>query len=176
MLCVSDTNGQFNLWRQIYALALEESQCSSYPLTNFVDNSVRHVFSSPADNSAIFFADHNGDENFQIYKIEDVFNCWPEQITFKPQIRYEWGAECFSHDGKHMAYGSNEKDPSNMLVYVRNMESDNDDSFCITDKRGLVHPGLLVSKQQKTKLLPISYSYRLLNLDSGFGKQRHGKN
>ena len=102
MLCVSDTNGQFNLWRQSYALALEESQCSSYSLTNFVDNSVRRVFSSPADNSAIFFADHNGDENFQIYKIEDVFNGWPEQITFKPQIRYEWGSECFSHDGKHI--------------------------------------------------------------------------
>ncbi len=170
MLCVSDANGQFNLWRQSYALALEESQCSSYPLTNFVDNSVRHVFSSPADNSAIFFADHNGDENFQIYKIEDVFNGWPEQITFKPQIRYEWGSECFSHDGKHIAYGSNEKDPSNMLVYVRNLESDNDDSFCITDRGGWYIPGYWSPNNKKlncSQLVTLTdYSIWILDLES----------
>ena len=29
------------------------------------------------------------------------------------------GAECFSHDGKHIAYGSNEDNFSNMLVHIR---------------------------------------------------------
>ncbi len=108
---VSDINGQFNLWRHNYIFTSKQEQgCSSpYPLTNFVEDSVRHVFSSPIDNSVIFFADHQGNENFQIYKIEDIFNSWPEPITFDSQIRYEWGSECFSHDGKYIVYGSNEK-------------------------------------------------------------------
>ncbi len=173
MLHVSDTNGQFNLWRQSYALTIEGSQgsqCSSYPLTNFVDNSVRRVFSSPMDNSAIFFADHNGNENFQIYKINDVFNCWPEQITFKPQIRHEWGSECFSPNGKYIAYGSNEKDPSNMLVHVRNMESDNDDSFCVTDREGWYTPGYWSPNNKKlncSQLVTLSdFSVWILDVES----------
>jgi hypothetical protein len=46
---------------------------SSYQLTNFIDEAVRCLFPSPVDNSIIFFADHHGTENFQIYKIEGEF-------------------------------------------------------------------------------------------------------
>jgi dipeptidyl aminopeptidase/acylaminoacyl peptidase len=170
MLYVSDTNGQFNLWRQSFDLNFDGYQCSSYPLTNFVDNSVRRVFSSPVDNSVVFFADHNGNENFQIYKIEDVFNCWPEQITFKPQTRHEWGSECFSHDGKYIAYGSNEKDPSSMLVHVRNMKSDNDDSFCVTDRGGWYVPGYWSPNNKKlncSQLVTLAdYSVWILDVES----------
>ncbi len=117
---ISDINGQFNLWRYNSSLTYE-GQCSPYPLTNFIDHSLRHFFSSPIDNSLIFFADHQGDENFQIYKIDDIFNSWYEPITSDPTIRHEWGSECFSHDGKYITYGSNRKNPSDMLIYIRNM-------------------------------------------------------
>jgi hypothetical protein len=142
ILTISDTNGQFNLFRDHYNINTKgEQQCSSYPLTNFVDNSVRRVFSSPTDNGAIFFADYKGDENFQVYKIDDVFNSWPEQITFNDKARNEWGSECFSHNGKYIAYASNEKNPSDMQIQIRNMKSESDDSFCITNREGWYLPG-----------------------------------
>ena len=37
-------------------------------LINFIDDAVRNAFTS-LDNSIIFFADHQGTENFQIYAI-----------------------------------------------------------------------------------------------------------
>ncbi len=169
---VSDINGQFNLWRHHYIFTSKQEQgCSSpYPLTNFVEDSVRHVFSSPIDNSVIFFADHQGNENFQIYKIEDIFNSWPEPITFNPQIRYEWGSECFSHDGKYIVYGSNEKDPSNMLIHAKNMKSDSNDSFCITDREGWYIPGYWSHNNKKlscSQLVTLTdYSIWILDIES----------
>ncbi|MEJ7642669.1 MAG: prolyl oligopeptidase family serine peptidase [Candidatus Nitrosocosmicus sp.] len=142
MLYIADTNGQFNLWRQRSTLSPDGEQYAAYQLTHFIDESVRHVFSSPVDNSVIFFADDQGNEKFQIFKIDNIFDSWPEQITFDPKIRQEWGQECFSHDGKHIVYGSNEGNPSNMLVYVRNLKSDsNDDRFCVTNRDGWFIPG-----------------------------------
>ena len=138
IMYISDINGQFNLWR-LNSNLTSEVQCFPYPLTNFIDHSIRHFFSSPVDNSLIFFADHRGDENFQIYRIEDIFNSWLEPITSDPTIGYEWGSECFSHDGKYITYGSNRKNPSDMLIYIRNMNREKD--FCITDTEGWYIPG-----------------------------------
>ena len=70
MIYIADTNGQFNLWRQRCTL-IQKDGCSepyaSYQLTNFIDDAVRNAFTSPLDNSIIFFADHQGTENFHIY-------------------------------------------------------------------------------------------------------------
>jgi len=142
MIYIADTNGQFNLWRQRSTLSSELEPYASYRLTNFIDEAVRHIFPSPVDNSIIFFADHQGTENFQIYKIDDVFHSWPESITQNTKVRHEWGSECFSHDGKYIVYGSNEENPSNMLVHVRNMNSStSNETFCITNKDGWYVPG-----------------------------------
>ena len=92
------------------------------------------------DNSLVFFADYQGTENFQIYKISDAFHAWPEPITQNPKVRYEWGEECFSNDGKNITYSSNESNPSNMLVYVHNIDSNQ--TSCVTaDKPGWYIPG-----------------------------------
>ncbi|HJT85787.1 MAG TPA: S9 family peptidase [Nitrososphaeraceae archaeon] len=141
ILYVSDINGQFNLWRQRSYLSHEGETYASHQLTNFIDYSIRHVFSSPVDNCAIFFADHHGTENFQIYRIDDIFNSWPQSITNNSNVRYEWGSECFSPNGKYIVYGSNESNPSDMLVYVRNMKSTSEDNFCITEREGWYTPG-----------------------------------
>lgn len=142
IIYLADTNGQFNVWRQRSALSSDGEPHASYQLTNFIDDAVRHVFPSPVDNSIVFFADHQGAENFEIYKIDDVFHYWPESITQNSKVRHEWGAECFSHNGKYIAYGSNEDKPSNMLVHIRNMNnSTGKDTFCITNKEGWYIPG-----------------------------------
>jgi hypothetical protein len=93
IIYIADTNGQFNLWRQRSSLSSEGEPYASYRLTNFIDEAVRHVFPSPVDNSIILFADHQGAENFQIYKIEDAFHAWPESITQNPKVRHEWGSD-----------------------------------------------------------------------------------
>jgi hypothetical protein len=132
MIYVADTNSQFNLWRQRIILSPEhdDEPYASYQLTNFIDNSVRHAFSSPIDKNLVFFADYQGTENFQIYKISDAFHSWPEPITQNPKVRYEWGEECFSNDGKYITYSSNESNPLDMLVYVHNIDSNQ--TSCVT--------------------------------------------
>jgi dipeptidyl aminopeptidase/acylaminoacyl peptidase len=113
---------------------------ASYQLTNFIDDSVRHIFSSPIDTSLVFFADYQGTENFQIYKISDAFHSWPEPITQNTKVRYEWGEECFSNDGKYITYSSNEANPLDMLVYVHNIDSNQ--TSCVTaGKSGWYIPG-----------------------------------
>ncbi len=168
IMYISDINGQFNLWRHNSNLT-SEVQCFPYPLTNFIDHSIRHFFSSPVDNSLIFFADHQGDENFQIYRIEDIFNSWLEPITSDPTIRHEWGSECFSHDGKYITYGSNRKNPSDMLIYVRNMTGENKD-FCITDREGWYIPGYWSPNNKKlscSQLITLTdYAIWILDVES----------
>ena len=53
------------------------------------------------------------------------------------------GAERFSHNGRYIAYGSNEDNPSNMLVYIRDMNNtgSSNKTFCITNKEGWYIPG-----------------------------------
>jgi dipeptidyl aminopeptidase/acylaminoacyl peptidase len=175
LIYIADTNGQFNVWRQRSSLSSNGEPYASYQLTNFIDDAVRHIFPSPVDNSIIFFADHQGTENFQIYKIEDVFYSWPERITQNSKVRYEWGTECFSRNGKYIAYGSNEDNPSNMLVYIRdinNLGSDNrtNETFCITDKEGWYIPGYWSPDNKKlncSQLATLSdYAIWVLNIEN----------
>jgi len=138
IIYIADTNSQFNLWRQRSHLSYEGEPYAPNQLTSFVDDSVRAVFTSPTDDVVVFFADHQGIENFQIYRME-AFNGWPEAITQNSKVRHEWGAECFSRDGQKIAYSSNEQDPSDMLIYVRNLQKD--ETICITTKPGWYIPG-----------------------------------
>ena len=74
-----------------------------------------------------------------MYKINDSFHSWPQPITQNPNARYEWGAECFSHDGQFITYSTNESNPMDMSAYVRDLA--HDETFCITDKPGWYIPG-----------------------------------
>jgi dipeptidyl aminopeptidase/acylaminoacyl peptidase len=173
---IADTSGQYNVWRQRSMLGSNGEPYASYQLTNFIDEAVRRLFPSPVDNSIIFFADHHGTENFQIYKIADAFHSWPERITQDSKIRHEWGAECFSHNGKYIAYGSNEDNPSNMLVYIKNISNassgdSSNETFCITDKEGWYIPGYWSPDNKKlncSQLVTLSdYAIWLLNIENG---------
>ena len=142
IIYIADTTGQFNLWRQRSALCQESAGSepyASFQLTNFIGDAVRKAFASPKDDSIIFFADHQGTENFQMYKINDSFHSWPQPITQNPDARYEWGAECFSHDGQFITYSTNKSNPMDMSAYVRDLT--HDETFCITDKPGWYIPG-----------------------------------
>ncbi|HKU84154.1 MAG TPA: prolyl oligopeptidase family serine peptidase, partial [Candidatus Nitrosocosmicus sp.] len=115
------------------------------------------------------FADYQGDENFQIYKIDDIFNSWYEPLTSDLTIRHEWGSECFSHNGKYIAYGSNRNNPSDMLINVRNMSCENKD-FCITDRKGWYIPGYWSPNNKKlncSQLVTLTdYAIWVLDIES----------
>jgi dipeptidyl aminopeptidase/acylaminoacyl peptidase len=173
LIYIADTNGQFNIWRERSSLSSDGEAYASYQLTNFIDDAVRHTFPSPIDNSIIFFADHQGTENFQIYKIEDAFYSWPEPITQNLKVRHEWGTECFSHNGKYIAYGSNEDNPSNMLVYLKdinNINTSNNETFCVTKEEGWYIPGYWSPDSKKlncSQLVTLTdYVIWLLNIEN----------
>ena len=113
---VSNMSGQFNLWRV--------SVDGGWPtqLTAFTDDTVRVISVSPTDGRVAFVADHDGDEFHQIYLL-DPDGGWPERITDEPQVQHFVGGDAFSPDGAKLAYAANARTPSDMEVWIRELES-----------------------------------------------------
>jgi len=133
MVYVSDMSGQFNLWRQRTELSPSGEAYAPRQLTSFVDDAVRAAFTSPVDSRVVFFADHHGTENYQVYLVE-AFDGWPEPLVRNPQVRHEWPLECFSPDGRYIMYGCNEERPQDMKLYVHDLKQG--ERFCLTDRGG----------------------------------------
>jgi dipeptidyl aminopeptidase/acylaminoacyl peptidase len=113
---VSNMSGQFNLWRVGVEGGWPEQ------LTAFTDDTVRLLGVSPHDGTVAFCADHDGDEFHQIYLL-DPSGGWPEKITDDPQVQHYVGGDAFSPDGTKLAYAANARTPSDMEVWVRDLES-----------------------------------------------------
>jgi dipeptidyl aminopeptidase/acylaminoacyl peptidase len=113
---VANISGQFNLWR----VSVE----GGWPqqLTAFVDDTVRTMGVSPRDGTIAFCADHDGDEFHQIYLL-DPNGGWPEKITDDPEVQHFVGGDAFSPDGTKLAYAANARTPTDMEVWVRDLES-----------------------------------------------------
>jgi dipeptidyl aminopeptidase/acylaminoacyl peptidase len=113
---VSNMSGQFNLWRV--------SADGGWPtqLTAFTDDTVRTVGVSAADGSIVFCADHDGDEFHQIYLV-DAGGGWAEKITDDAQVQHFVDGLSFSPDGSKLAYAANARKPTDMEVWVRDLES-----------------------------------------------------
>src|SRR5438552_219428 len=116
VLFVSNISGQFNLWRVPIDGGWPDQ------LTGFVDETVRTVGVSPRDGTIAFCADPNGDEFHQIYLI-DPEGGWPEQITDAPEVQHHVGTYAFSPDGSQLAYSANARIPTDMEVWVRDLDS-----------------------------------------------------
>ena len=113
---VSNMSGQFNLWRV--------SVDGGWPaqLTAFTDDTVRTVGVSPRDGSVVFCADHDGDEFHQIYLV-DANGGWAKKITDEPQVQHFVDGSSFSPDGSKLAYAANARQPADMEVWIRDLES-----------------------------------------------------
>jgi dipeptidyl aminopeptidase/acylaminoacyl peptidase len=114
---VSNMSGQFNLWR----VSIEGGWPTQ--LTAFTDETVRTVGVSPRDGSVVFCADHDGDEFHQIY-LADGHGGWAKKITDDPQVQHFVDGGSFSPDGSKLAYAANARKPTDMEVWVRDLESD----------------------------------------------------
>jgi dipeptidyl aminopeptidase/acylaminoacyl peptidase len=113
---ITDISGQFNIWRQ--------PAQGGYPIqvTLFEANAVRSLAWSPDGETLVFVADRDGNEKHQLYSIPRVGG-WPSAHTSRPDVQYLLASRPFSPDGRLVAYAGNERHPSDVDVFVRDMET-----------------------------------------------------
>ena len=116
VLFVSNISGQFNLWR----VPVEGGW--PHQLTSFTDETVRQIAVSPRDGTLVLTADPDGDEFHQIYRL-DPAEGWPEQITDAREVQHFVGGGAFSPDGSKLAYSANARTPTDMEVWVHDLET-----------------------------------------------------
>ena len=116
VLFVSNLSGQFNLW----CVPAE----GGWPdqLSAFTDDTVRLMGVSSRDGTVAFCADHDGDEFHQIYLLE-AGGGWPEKITDAPDVQHYVGGDCFSPDGTKLAFAANARTPTDMEVWIRDLDT-----------------------------------------------------
>jgi dipeptidyl aminopeptidase/acylaminoacyl peptidase len=116
VLFVSNISGQFNLWR----VPVEGGW--PHQLTSFTDETVRQIAVSPRDGTLVLTADPDGDEFHQLYRL-DPAEGWPEQITDAREVQHFVGSGAFSPDGTKLAYSANARTPTDMEVWIRDLET-----------------------------------------------------
>jgi dipeptidyl aminopeptidase/acylaminoacyl peptidase len=115
ILFVTNTSGQFNLWRTSIGGGRQQQ------LTAFESNTVRSVVPAPDGKSLVFTADRDGDEFHQIYSMPATGG-WPEQWTDAPQVQHFVSSRGWSPDGTRLAFAANASVPSDMDVWVRDAD------------------------------------------------------
>ncbi|GAB4520887.1 MAG: S9 family peptidase [Anaerolineae bacterium] len=109
---ITDTTGQFNLW------TIPSGGGIPRQLTTFKDNTVRNVVWSPDGKQIWFQADHDGDEQHQMYLVGAAHG-WPQALTNNPEAQFNIG----DWSGEWMAYTANDVAPESMNVILRHTET-----------------------------------------------------
>ncbi len=121
VLYSSNTSGQFNLWRQAPPIKVgrgsrsEAGPCRQ--LTGFDEWSVRNFFVDPKGKFSLVFADKDGDENYQLFLVDNEAG-WQREVVMKPGVRNQFGKSALSPNGKFAAYSNNERNPRFMDIVL----------------------------------------------------------
>jgi dipeptidyl aminopeptidase/acylaminoacyl peptidase len=118
----TNTSGQQNVWRQPVETSPDGTPHMPIQLTALVNRTTRRAAWSPDGKSILTIADFQGNENFQLYEIP-AESGWLYPITDAPKVRHEIGDYPFSPDGRYLVYGSNERNPSDFDVVMRDLET-----------------------------------------------------
>jgi dipeptidyl aminopeptidase/acylaminoacyl peptidase len=112
ILFVTNTSGQFNLWRTAVGGGRQQQ------LTAFESNTIRSVTPSPDGKTIVLTADHDGDEFHQIYALPATGG-WPEPWTEAPEVQHFVSGDGWSPDGTQLAFAANSRVPTDMDVWIR---------------------------------------------------------
>ncbi len=110
---VTNTSGQFNLWRQ------PTGGGEPRQITTFEDQAVRQIAWSPDGATILFTADRDGDEQHQIYQIPAAGG-WPEALT-DAAAQHFLADTPWSPDGRTIAYAGNDRTPTDQEVILRDL-------------------------------------------------------
>jgi dipeptidyl aminopeptidase/acylaminoacyl peptidase len=111
----TDISGQFNLWRARVEGGWPEQ------LTGLTANAVRALAVRESDGLVLFAADEDGDEFHQLYALGA--RGWPEPLTNERGVQHILGANAFAPDGRRFAYAANARSPTDMEVWVRDVDA-----------------------------------------------------
>ena len=115
ILFVTNTSGQFNLWRTSIGGGRQQQ------LTAFESSTVRSVAPAPDGKTIVFTADTDGDEFHQIHALSSTGG-WPEQWTEAPEVQHFVTARGWSPDGSRLAFAANARTPTDMDVWLRDAD------------------------------------------------------
>jgi dipeptidyl aminopeptidase/acylaminoacyl peptidase len=119
---VTNTSGQFNVWRQPVAAGPDGSPLMPVQLTALVESAARRAAWSPDGARILTAADYHGTENFGIHEIP-AGRGWLDPLSADPDVRHELAAEPWSPDGRWFAYSSNARTPVDMDAIIQNIET-----------------------------------------------------
>nr|MCU0466693.1 hypothetical protein [Anaerolineae bacterium] len=111
---VTNESGQFNLW------VMDSGGGGKRQLTHYTDNTVRAVNWSPDGANIVFSADHDGDEQMQLYTL----NLASGEITpLRHTPARQHLLRGYSPDGQWVAYAANDREPQDMDAQLINLQT-----------------------------------------------------
>ncbi|MDP8930033.1 MAG: S9 family peptidase [Actinomycetota bacterium] len=116
VLFSSDITGQFDLWR------IPATGGWPHQLTTLEDRTVRYITVSPDGQMVVFAADRDGDEFHQLYALP-ARGGWPQAWTDAAKVQHHLHQQCWSPDGRRLAYAANARVETDMDVWVRHVET-----------------------------------------------------
>jgi dipeptidyl aminopeptidase/acylaminoacyl peptidase len=116
VLFVTNTSGQFNIWRTSVRGGRQQQ------LTAFENNTVRSLSVSPDGKTIAFTADQDGDEFHQIYLLP-AKGGWPEQITDAAEVQHFLAESSWSPNGRYLTFAANSRIPTDMDVWIQDVEN-----------------------------------------------------
>lgn len=110
---ITNTSGQFNIWRQSVAGGWAAQ------VTTFEDESARSLIWAPSGD-IIAAADGAGSEQYDLFTIPAVGGA-PTYLTARPDAQYELSEEGISPDGRYLAFSGNDRVATDSDVLIRDM-------------------------------------------------------
>lgn len=113
-----NASGQFNLW------ITEVGGGQQKQLTHFTDHAVRHVQWSPNGESLILMADHQGNEQYQLYAVASD-GSGLTRLTDAEDRQFQLADDAFTTDGRTLVYTGNDRDERCQDLQMRDMVTGN---------------------------------------------------